>query len=54
MSTYDYVIQQRNSQIGKDVMGSDIESVGETAPPPIRPLSVSLFIPFLEINFFLM
>jgi len=40
MTTYDYIIQNRNTvAVSKTSIPSDVESVGEPAPPPMRDLS---------------
>ena len=41
MTTYDYIVQNRNNATAsKASLPSDVESAGEPAPPPMRPLSV--------------
>lgn len=45
MTTYDYIIQNRNTAaVSKTSIPSDVESVGEPAPPPMRALSVFYYL----------
>lgn len=41
MTTYDYIIQNRNNTAAsKTSLPYDVEAAGEPAPPPMRALSV--------------